>query len=85
MSDKTKKPASPENSLGLSKIFTPCSSGKHLWFMEEDAKMCCRDFKRVVVTDPQDADTWLYIFGFGYKWVPEDDPRKAVNRAKLYF
>lgn len=56
----------------LDDVFTPCRSGKHLWYFEDDAAMCCAGYKQVVVLDPEEADTWLYLFGFGYKWVPED-------------
>lgn len=64
-----------EENLNPELIFTPCKMGKHLWYFEEDAAMCCNGFRRILVFDPFEADTWLYIFRFGYKWIPEDDPR----------
>lgn len=70
-----------EEDLHLENLFTPCRTGKHLWFFEEDAAMCCSSLKRILVFDPLEADTWLYLFGFGYKWVPKDDPRPEYDES----
>jgi hypothetical protein len=64
-----------EEKPSLAMLLTPCRSGRHLWFMEEDARKCCTGLKRVLVKSEAEADTWLYLFGFGYKWVSADDPR----------
>lgn len=77
MSTEAKKPAGVENSPDLSGVFTPCCSGRHFWYFEEDAQMCCRGFKQIIVFDPEKADTWLYLAGWGYKWVPEEEAREA--------
>jgi hypothetical protein len=53
----------------LDDVFTPCKTGKHLWYFPEDAAMCCNGFERITVFNPEEADTWLYVFGFGYRWV----------------